>query len=98
MTEKLISLKEAADLLGITYSGIRTIRAKNAAVFPVEAGKGTKGCALFRESDFLPLKAQFGKVAIKKLDNNLAQAFIRGNVGMAAKVMTFDSEGDCHAH
>jgi hypothetical protein len=90
MTEKLISLKEAADLLGITYSGIRHIRANNTDIFPVEAGKGTKGSPLYKESDFLPLKEQFGKVVIKKLDNNLANLFLTGR--------TAEIAGDCHAH
>lgn len=90
MTEKLISLKEAAELLGITYSGIRNIRANNVDIFPAEAAKGLKGSPLYKESDFLPLKEQFGKVVIRKLDNNFALLFLTGR--------TAEIAGDYHAH
>ena len=79
-TEQLISLLQATELLGITYSTLRGRYIRHEFGLPeAVANKSKHGAALYRTADFIEYKKSGGKR--KGLNNELAQLFLTRKVG-----------------
>lgn len=80
MNEPLITLPQAAVLLGMTYACVYNNFMRNADGFPVAVSYGHKNIPLYRKADFLAWKAQRG-IRAKGIDNVLALALLTGKLG-----------------
>lgn len=79
MSDRLINLQEAADIIGGSYSFLFKLNQRNADSFPIPVAKGRKGNPLWNEADFMEFKKRgFGFLPRQGLDNQMASNFITG--------------------
>jgi hypothetical protein len=77
MSAPLITLPQAAELLGITYGTLLGRYTRHEFGLPkAVADKAKRGATLYRAADFIDYKKTGGKH--RGLNNELAQKFIRG--------------------
>jgi|GEM_PF-3876269 len=80
MTDKLINLTVAAELIGIKYHTLYNMAQRHFPCFPSPVKQNRRGCPLYREADFLAFNENI-KIVKKGLDNDMALAFITGKFG-----------------
>jgi hypothetical protein len=77
MSERLITLPQAAELLGISYGALFGRYTRREFGLPTAvADKSKRGTDLYRAADFIEYRKTGGKR--RGLNNVLAQKFIRG--------------------
>jgi molybdate-binding protein len=90
MTEKLINLPQAAELLGTSYAVLAGYYRKHTFGLPKAVDvKGRGGANLYRYADFVEYDKTSGRR--KGLDNELAQLFLAYKIGSAPA-------GECHVN
>jgi hypothetical protein len=78
--ERLITLPQAAELLGITYGTLNGRYTRHEFGLPeAVADKAKRGADLYRAADFIEYKKTGGKR--RGLNNELAQLFITYQIG-----------------